>query len=95
VGHTYANLKIYSDDRRKFRQISLLVDTGSIYTWIHKDMLLDFNIEPIEKREFRTIKGDLIKRDIGVILVEYDGVQIPTLVVFGSKKIPRFLEFIP
>lgn len=33
MGDIYTPLKVYSRDKQSFEDLSIIVDTGSIYTW--------------------------------------------------------------
>lgn len=66
------------------RQISLMVDTGSLFTWVGTPILEELGIAPMELREFRTITGALIKRQIGYIIVAHNGRSGAMNVVFAE-----------
>ena len=86
MGHSYVSVKIYDKDQTKFEEISLLVDTGSTYTWINRDILVKLNITPKGKRKFTTIEGKLIEKEISEAIVEIFKEKATTIVVFGTKN---------
>jgi clan AA aspartic protease len=86
TGHTYATVTIYSKDKSNSENKTLLVDTGSTFTWIRKDFLNKLNIKPEKTRPFRTIEGKIIERNVAEAIVEYDGEEVTTIIVFGNEK---------
>jgi len=51
----------------------LLVDTGSFYSWISRQRLEHLGIQPTQLRQFRTIEGRTIERDIAAVFVSAEG----------------------
>lgn len=86
MGHSYASLKIYSKDLSKSREVSLLVDTSSTYSWIKKSTLECLGVASEGKWRFKTIEGKEIEREIGEVVAEYDGLRATTVVVFGLEE---------
>jgi len=85
LGHTTATVKLYSSDLSKVEEISLLVDTGSTYTWVSRDMLKKLGIEAKTVRKFKTIDGRLLKRKVGEAVIECIEEKTTTMVVFAEK----------
>jgi len=86
LGHLYASVKIFNKEGSKYKEVLLHVDTGSTYSWIDKAILKELKIASKGKREFRTIEGKIVKREIGEAVVEYEGERATTIVVFGEKE---------
>ena len=61
-----------------------LVDTGSEYTWIPRDVLESLGIVPRRKQGFIVADGRPIERDIGYALVCAVDTEAPDLVVFAE-----------
>jgi len=61
-----------------------LVDTGSEYTWIPRDVLEGLGIIVEKKQGFVVADGRRIDRDIGYALIRAGGSEAPELVVFGE-----------
>ena len=70
---------------RTWESVDALVDTGSTYTWIPRQLLERLDVGPQFQREFETADGRVIQRDMAVTLVRWDGETMPTLVVFGGN----------
>ena len=66
------------------REIDLLVDTGSLFTWVAAPALEEVGIVPVETRQFRTITGAFIERRIGIAVVVWNGRIGGMNVVFGE-----------
>lgn len=84
MGHTTAKIKLYGVDRSKSQQVELLVDTGSTYTWVPRSLLEDLSIKPSTTRNFRTIDGRTLKREVGEVLMEYANERATRMVVFAQ-----------
>jgi predicted aspartyl protease len=66
------------------RTVSLLVDTGSLFTWVSTPALEEIGVEPVETRKFKTITGALVERKLGYVIVAHDGRSGATNVVFAE-----------
>ena len=84
MGLTYARIKITGS--RGSRELKLLVDTGSLFTWIDKRVLTEVCIEPSSIKKFRTIEGKEITRRVGNTVIEILGEKAPRIVVFGEIR---------
>jgi len=61
-----------------------LVDTGSEYTWIPRQVLEELSIRAQRQQAFELADGRRIERDIGYALVRAGGTEAPDLVVFAE-----------
>ena len=85
MGLTYARVRIYGD-KGKSQDFNLLVDTGSVFTWIDGSALRELGIQPkAERKKFRTIEGREISREIGEAPLELDNERATSIIVFGEK----------
>ena len=66
--------------------VEALVDTGSTYTWIPRQLLERLEVRAQFEREFETADGRVIRRDMAVTMVRWNGEALPTLVVFGGDQ---------
>src|SRR6185436_16474440 len=62
-----------------------LVDTGSEYTWIPRDVLEGLKITVERTLGFIVADGRRIDRDIGYALIRAGGSEAPELVVFAES----------
>jgi len=67
-------------------ELELLVDTGAILTWMPSETVDALDVKPRGVRQFKTIEGKQIKRETGVVVVEYDGIEAVSEVVFAGEE---------
>jgi clan AA aspartic protease len=91
MGHTLAKVGIRSPDLSQLEEIELLVDTGLTYSWVPKDRLTKLGIKPKGSWEFKTIDGRILRREIGEAVVECEGEQATTVVVFADDSDEKVL----
>ena len=61
-----------------------LVDTGSEYTWVPRDVLESLGIGPERTQRFIVADGRTLERYIGFAIVHAGGTSAPDLVVFAD-----------
>ena len=71
--------------------IRLPVDIGSTYTWINRSKLKKLNVKPMVLRRFRTIRGEIIEREVGEAIIKYMGERATTIVVFAEETDAKVL----
>jgi len=86
MGHTHTKVRLYSLNLSAHEDVELLVDTGSTYTWVFKEILERLGIKSERERDFRTIESKFIRRAIGMGVVECMGERAPTVLVFAEDK---------
>ncbi len=58
MDHVVARVRIRNPgDPSKFMELELLVDTGSIYTWIKRNRLEKLSVRSMARWKFKTIGG--------------------------------------
>ena len=65
------------------RALRLIVDAGSVYTWVPGEVLRSIGIIRTVTIAFPTIEGRKVRRDVGEAVIEYDGAARHCVVVFG------------
>ena len=78
------NLDIGDPQGLLWETVEALVDTGSSYSWIPRQLLERLDVPPQFQREFETADGRVVERDMAVTMVRWDGETLPTLVVFAG-----------
>lgn len=63
----------------------VIVDTGSVLTWVPQEILDKIGIQALEERDFVTITGDIARRKLGDALCRVNSRQGACGVVFGIK----------
>jgi len=67
-----------------FEKIEALVDTGSTYTWVSREVLDRLGVRPVEERPFVLADGRQVTYPIAWIQIRMDGRTQPTITVFGE-----------
>jgi len=83
MGHAIERFRFRARDRRKSRELELLVDTGSTYTWIDGRLLRELGAVPTRRWKFETIERKEATRRLGEAVVAFGGEEATTVVVFG------------
>ncbi|HEV2196132.1 MAG TPA: hypothetical protein VGR55_11155 [Candidatus Acidoferrum sp.] len=87
MGLAHVNLSIANPARPKRSiELSLLVDSGTIYSVIPSALLRKLGARPHSKRTFTLADGSEITRKIGDVLFRLDGRQGAAPVIFGEKQ---------
>ncbi len=87
MGFTYAKVSLTSPSHGEKKQdLELLVDTGAILSAVPRSILTELGVKPVGSRKLRVFGGETIEREIGVILVSYDGAAAGITVIFADEK---------
>jgi predicted aspartyl protease len=85
MGTFFAEVRLASPARPDRREtIKLLVDSGSMYTWVSATVLRDLDLQPMERRRILTIEGRTTERGAAEILITLEGRTLHTLCLFGE-----------
>ena len=90
MGTFRVRIEIAALGENRFEQLEALVDTGSTYTCIPKDILGRLAIQPADRRPFELADGREVWYDTGRIQLRIGARAEPTIVVFadpGSEPI--------
>ncbi len=86
MGTFFAEVQLASPARPARREIvKLLVDSGSLYTWVSAAVLRDLGVQPTERRRLLTIEGRTLDRGAAEVLITLEGRTLHTLCVFGES----------
>lgn len=83
MGITHATITLIGETES---DVDLIVDTGSILTWVNSGTLERIGVKPRWEKEFRTIEGRTIKRKTGLVAIRHDGTEGGIEVVFGERN---------
>jgi predicted aspartyl protease len=72
-----------ADERRALADV--MVDTGSEYSWMPTEVLIELGIAPVRIDRFETADGRILDREIGFALIYAGGRSTPTIVVFAGE----------
>jgi predicted aspartyl protease len=58
---------------------------GSVFTWISRKVLGELGVKPRKVRQFKTIDGKAITREVEVTTIRYEGYEGDVEVVFAEE----------
>ena len=73
------------------RTLEALVDTGSTFTSVPRDVLTDLGVEPRREVTLRLADGRSHVQQLGRCNIQLDGVEEMTFVVFGEPRSPAVI----
>jgi predicted aspartyl protease len=85
VGLTRVKVFVRNPETNVDREVELVVDTGSVFTWISRRVLEEIGVKPRRVRLFRTIDGRVVSREVGVVTIAYEGYEGDVEVVFAEE----------
>lgn len=84
MGTFFAKALLAATDRPERRElVTLLVDSGSTYTWVATALLRALSVVPTERRRVVTIEGQIVERDAAAVLITLEGRTLHTVCLFG------------
>ena len=84
MGVFRARLTLFSADRTRSQNLDLVVDTGSLWTWIPAEIAIGLGIVPTETWAFQAIDGRVFDRPIADAPVECQGRRGVRRIVFAE-----------
>src|SRR2546426_232704 len=85
MGAFFAEVQLASPERSDRREtVELLVDSGSMYTWVSANLLRDLGVRPAERRRLLTIEGRAVERASAEVLITLEGRTLHTICLFGE-----------
>ena len=85
MGTFFAEVLLAAPGRPERReQVTLLVDSGSTYTWVAGALLRALSVLPTERRRVVTIEGQVAERDTAEVLITLEGRTLHTVCLFGE-----------
>ncbi len=79
---------------KKAKSISLLVDSGAVYSVVPKTLLADLGVKAHSTKTFTLADGSEIKRKIGDLVFRLNGHQGASPVIFGEKGDRRLIGMV-
>ena len=77
-------IDIGSQGGEQWETVNALVDTGSTYTWVPREILRRLDVNPQFQQEFETADGRVVERDMAETAVRWNNQIRQTLVVFAG-----------
>jgi predicted aspartyl protease len=69
----------------RYEDVELLVDSGALFTSIPRSILEKLGLKPIARYRLRTFSGEVVERDVGGAIIEYESRRAVVPVVFGES----------
>ncbi|MCR6691265.1 MAG: aspartyl protease family protein [archaeon YNP-LCB-003-016] len=85
MGLTKVKVVVKSLETGIGKEVELIVDTGSVFAWISRSVLEELGVKPRRVRQFKTIDGRVVTREIGVVTIKYEDYEGDVEVVFAEK----------
>jgi len=85
MGTFNITVAVGTPDRRSFRELEALVDTGATFSWVPESILRDLGHQPGRSEEFETADGRVLSRGVGEVPVRLDGKVLTTQCVFADE----------
>ena len=85
MGTFHVALQIGDSQGQHWETVEALVDTGSTFTWIPRDILTRLGIQPEFHQEFQTADGRIISREVAHLPARLEGQELITMVVFSDE----------
>ncbi len=88
MGYVRIKARIWNiDDPSREAYVTLLADTGAIYTVLPSSLLEELGVKPVGKRRFRLADNRVREYDVGLIGIELNSLRTHTIVVFGEENV--------
>ncbi len=92
MGTFSAKLRVWNPEApEKVEEIEAVVDTGTAFSWIHRERLDRLVAQRLRRLEFRAIDGSVIERHTAVVWVGMQDRKGPDIVVIAE---PNDMELI-
>jgi len=86
MGFTNVKLTVINPATALGRDVELLVDTGAILSSVPRKILEGLGIKPIGRRRLRVYGGQVIEREVAVVIIQYEKVRAGATVLFAEKE---------
>ena len=84
MGTFSVTVDIGSPDRRTWRPVEVLVDTGATFTWLPRGLLEELGHTPDSKKSFELGDGRLVQCDVGEVPVRIGDKVRTTMCAFAD-----------
>ncbi len=91
MGVFSVQIEVSSMEGHEFVPVQAMMDTGSSYTVLGRDLLGDLGIRPIERQQFQLGDGSMVEYDMGEARLRLEGRVLTSPVVFGPSGVSPLL----
>ena len=93
MGATYVDVTVRNPaDLDRSWTGSFLVDTGAYDSMAPRSVLEAIGLEPVSIREYELADGSVATYDVGASVLEFEGVLVANLVIFGDEGVQPLLS---
>ena len=85
MGTFHVPIEVGDPEGHRFERIEALVDTGSTYLVVPKNLLDELGCRRIGKRPFGLADDRVVEYEVGVVTLRLNGEALPVLCVFGDE----------
>jgi clan AA aspartic protease len=86
MGTFTVTIEVGSPDRKSWRTVDVLVDTGSTFTWLPHDVLKQLGHQPSARKSFELGDGRLVESDISDVPVRIGNEVHSTVCAYASAE---------
>jgi clan AA aspartic protease len=86
MGTFSVTIEVGSPDRRTWRSVEVLVDTGATFTWLPRTLLEELGHAPNMKKSFELGDGRVVETDVGEVPVRIGSEVWTTVCAFASRE---------
>lgn len=91
MGTVTVSIGVGDPDGHRFEELEVVVDTGSTYTAVPREMLQRLDV-PVERSlPSETADGRIVPVDVGRTIIRLEGLEFPTPVIFAEVNEPSLL----
>ncbi|MBS7611059.1 Retroviral aspartyl protease [Candidatus Bathyarchaeota archaeon] len=88
MGFVRVKAKVWNvENLENSMEVTLLADTGAIYTVLPESLLKSLGVKSIGRRRFRLANNQILEKEIGIIGIEVNGLKTHTIAVFGDENV--------
>lgn len=85
VGNFRVRIDVGRRGADRFVPLRALVDTGSTYTWVPRDVLAELGVTPEQEWPFELADGREVRYPVAWIQIRLEGREAPTLAIFAPR----------
>ena len=84
VGIVRAKVRVFSADQGDSKTLELIVDTGSLFSWVPEEMMQSLGLHPSERWKVRPIDGRETERPLCDAAIECEGREGVVPIIFAQ-----------
>ncbi|MEM1538703.1 MAG: retroviral-like aspartic protease family protein [Candidatus Nezhaarchaeales archaeon] len=88
MGFIRVKAKVWNvESPENIREVTLLADTGAIYTVLPESLLKSLGVKSIGRRRFRLANNQVLEKEVGIIGIEINNIKTYSITVFGDENV--------